>query len=288
MAHPTILSGHVNLSAKEKNVYHVLYSKADAQVSDLGGVTLDGLTIMDGETYNVMKGRSEVGRGAGIYTVGVDYKLVRCRLLNNKAVRGGAVYALNANVTSVGSIFAGNGTVEDAEIGNDVDESEGRNIRGGALYLAGADKAYWLKAVNTLWANNGTDIGTEDNPSWGGAVAVSGTGEVDLMNNTFVRNKAGQYAAVYVESTSSNASKMTNTAVWGNECEDSPVHLAVTGIEYSAFDVKSGVEQTSGFVLLDQENNAVNGPRFDDPSTVAGTEGNKVSAKWEPVRFPCW
>ena len=282
MAHPTILSGHVNLSAKEKNVYHVLYSKADAQVSGLGGVTLDGLTIMDGETYNVMKGRSEVGRGAGIYTVGVDYKLVRCRLLNNKAVRGGAVYALNANVTSVGSIFAGNGTVEDAEIVNDVDESEGCNIRGGALYLAGADKAYWLKAVNTLWANNGTDIGTEDNPSWGGAVAVSGIGEVDLMNNTFVRNKAGQYAAVYVESTSNNASKMTNTAVWGNECAGNPVHLATTGIKNSAFDVELGV-QTDGFVLLDQENNAVNGPRFDDPSTVAGTEGNKVSAKWEPV-----
>lgn len=282
MAHPTILSGHVNLSAKEKNVYHVLYSKADAQVSGLGGVTLDGLTIMDGETYNVMKGRSEVGRGAGIYTVGVDYKLVRCRLLNNKAVRGGAVYALNANVTSVGSIFAGNGTVEDAEIGNDVDESEGWNIRGGALYLAGADKAYWLKAVNTLWANNGTDIGTEDNPSWGGVVAVSGIGEVDLMNNTFVRNKAGQYAAVYVESTSNNASKMTNTAVWGNECAGNPVHLATTGIKNSAFDVELGV-QTDGFVLLDQENNAVNGPRFDDPSTVAGTEGNKVSAKWEPV-----
>lgn len=283
MAHPTILSGHVNLSAKEKNVYHVLYSKADAQASDLKGVTLDGLTIMDGETYNVMKGRSEVGRGAGIYTVGVDYKLVRCRLLNNKAVRGGAVYALNANVTSVGSIFAGNGTVEDAEIGDDVDESEGRNIRGGALYLAGADKTYWLKAVNTLWANNGTDKGTEDNPSWGGAVAVSGIGgEVDLMNNTFVRNKAGQYAAVYVESTSSNASKMTNTAVWGNECAGNPVHLAITGINNSAFDVELGV-QTNGFVLLDQENNAVNGPRFDDPSTVAGTEGNKVSAKWEPV-----
>lgn len=282
MAHPTILSGHVNLSAKEKNVYHVLYSKADVQVSGLGGVTLDGLTIMDGETYNVMKGRSEVGRGAGIYTVGVDYKLVRCRLLNNKAVRGGAVYALNANVTSVGSIFAGNGTVEDAEIGNDVDESEGWNIRGGALYLAGADKAYWLKAVNTLWANNGTDIGTGDNPSWGGAVAVSGIGEVDLMNNTFVRNKAGQYAAVYVESTSNNASKMTNTAVWGNECAGNPVHLATTGIKNSAFDVELGV-QTDGFVLLDQENNAVNGPRFDDPSTVAGTEGNKVSAKWEPV-----
>ena len=283
MAHPTILSGHVNLSAKEKNVYHVLYSKADAQVSGLGGVTLDGLTIMDGETYNVMKGRSEVGRGAGIYTVGVDYKLVRCRLLNNKAVRGGAVYALNANVTSVGSIFAGNGTVEDAKVDDAATTGEGQNIRGGALYLAGADgSTYWLKAVNTLWANNGTDMGMEDNPSWGGAVAVSGTGEVDLMNNTFVRNKAGQYAAVYVESTTTNASKMTNTAVWGNECAGNPVHLATTGIKNSAFDVELGV-QTDGFVLLDQENNAVNGPRFDDPSTVAGTEGNKVSAKWEPV-----
>lgn len=284
MAHPTILSGHVNLSAKEKNVYHVLYSKADAQASDLKGVTLDGLTIMDGETYNVMKGRSEVGRGAGIYTVGVDYNLVRCRLLNNKAVRGGAVYALNANVTSVGSIFAGNGTVENAEIGNDVGESEGQNIRGGALYLAGSDGSmYWLKAVNTLWANNGTDMGTEGNLSWGGAVAVSGNGEVDLMNNTFVRNKAGQYAAVYVENTETNASEMTNTAVWGNECEGSPVHLVATGISYSACDVEFGNLSSNSFVRLDSENNAVNGPRFDDPSTVAGTEGNKASAKWEPV-----
>lgn len=284
MAHPTILSGHVNLSAKEKNVYHVLYSKADAQASDLKGVTLDGLTIMDGETYNVMKGRSEVGRGAGIYTVGVDYNLVRCRLLNNKAVRGGAVYALNANVTSVGSIFAGNGTVENAEIGNDVDGSEGQNIRGGALYLAGSDGSmYWLKAVNTLWANNGTDMGTEGSLSWGGAVAVSGTGEVDLMNNTFVRNKAGQYAAVYVGNTETNASKMTNTAVWGNECEGSPVHLVATGISYSACDVEFGNLSSNSFVRLDSENNAVNGPRFDDPSTVAGTEGNKASAKWEPV-----
>lgn len=283
MAHPTILSGHVNLSVKEKNVYHVLYSKADAQASGLEGVTLDGLTIMDGETYNVMKGRSEVGRGAGIYTVGVDYKLVRCRLLNNKAVRGGAVYALNANVTSVGSIFSGNGTVEDAKVDDAVTISEGRNIRGGALYLAGADKTYWLKAVNTLWANNGTDMGADDNTSWGGAVAVSGTGEVNLMNNTFVRNKAGLYAAVYVENTTTSKSEMTNTAVWGNECVGSPVHLVATGIKNSACDVVFGDQTSNGFVLLDSENNAVNGPRFDDPSTVAGTEGNKISAKWDPV-----
>ena len=194
------------------------------------------------------------------------------------------MYALNANVTSVGSIFAGNGTVEDAEVDDTVTASEEQNIRGGALYLAGADgSTYWLKAVNTLWANNGTDMGTGDNPSWGGAVAVSGTGEVDLMNNTFVRNKAGQYAAVYVENTETSASEMTNTAVWGNECEGSPVHLVATGIRNSACDVEFGNLSSNSFVRLDSENNAVNGPRFDDPSTVAGTEGNKFSAKWEPV-----
>ena len=43
------------------------------------------------------------------------------------------------------------------------------------------------------------------------------------------------------------------------------------------------------FVLLDQENNAVNGPRFDDPSTVAGTEGNKVFCEMGTGSdFPCW
>ena len=34
MAHPTILSGHVNLSAKEKNVYHVLPSKSPSAACD--------------------------------------------------------------------------------------------------------------------------------------------------------------------------------------------------------------------------------------------------------------
>ena len=76
---------------------------------------------------------------------------------------------------------------------------------------------------------------------------------------------------------------MTNTAVWGNECEGSPVHLVATGIRNSACDVEFGNLSSNSFVRLDSENNAVNGPRFDDPSTVAGTEGNKFSAKWEPV-----
>lgn len=280
MAHQTILSGYVNLSAAEKNVYHVVYSKAGTGEEDLGGVVLDGLTVMDGETYHVMRGRDELGRGGGIYTVGVDYTLVRCRLLNNKAVRGGAVYALDADVTSVGTFFAGNGTVDGATVDPSGGETgEGTNVRGGAVYLAGRSVKKALKAVNTLWANNGTDIGTADNPSWGGAIALNGNAVADLMNNTFVRNKAGEYAAVYVPSTDGN--KMVNTVVWGNEGTGSPVNIKVDGISYSACDVDFGGGEEN--VLLDTENNAINGPRFDDPSVGAGTDGNRVSAKWEPI-----
>ena len=93
---PTILSGDVNLSEEVKNVYHVVYSTAGT--APLGGVTLDGLTVMDGETYNHLGYNDELGRGGGIYTNGVDYTLSRCRLLNNKAIRGGAVFALDAKV----------------------------------------------------------------------------------------------------------------------------------------------------------------------------------------------
>lgn len=276
MARQTILSGHVNLSALEKNVYHVLYSKEGTQPAALGGITLDGLTVMDGETFSEMRKRSEVGMGGGLYTVGVDYTLVRCRFLNNKAVRGGAVYALNANVTSVGTLFAGNGTVENGKVGEDAAEG-GLNIRGGALYLAGTDRT--LKAVNTLWVNNGTDSGTPDNLSWGGALAVAGGATVNLMNNTFVRNKAGEFAAVYVEDIGGAGSRMVNTAVWGNESQGVPVNLPAGVISHSASDMALG----EGALVLHEENNAVNGPRFSEPTGVSGTEGYLASAKWDPI-----
>ena len=116
-AHQTILSGRVNVAEGARNVYHVIYSRAEDDVTDSKGVVLDGLTIMDGETASTLEGQKEIGRGGGIYTYGVDYTLNRCRLLNNKAVRGGALHALNADVVVSGSVFAGNGTVDNPKVG---------------------------------------------------------------------------------------------------------------------------------------------------------------------------
>lgn len=270
-AHQTILSGRVNVDEVARNVYHVVYSKAENDAADSKGVVLDGLTIMDGETASTLEGQSEVGRGGGIYTYGVDYTLNRCRLLNNKAVRGGALHALNADIVVSGSIFAGNGTVDNPHVGTG---STVDDIRGGAVYMASnQEKAASFKAVNTLWVNNEASGVQDGKLSMGGALATSGESvTVNLMNNTFARNKAGRYAAVYVP-----GGILANTAVWGNEGEGAPVMAAT--MEHSASDVEvPGMTLT----MLNPQNNHIDGPRFTRPSTVAGVEGYVSDARWNP------
>lgn len=201
LASQVILSGNVNVSEQVKNVYHVVYSDAKENQEPLNPVILDGLTIMDGETSNILSNAAdtdEIGRGGGIYSNGVSYLLNRCRLINNFAVRGGAVYMRDAKLTIVNSILAGNGTVDNAQ-----PVVPTQLPRGGAVYVAGvsdAPKVYaGLYAVNTLWVNNetvgqGGAIGTNYAD---GIIGPNYVPEVSLMNNTFVRNKAQSNAVIY-------------------------------------------------------------------------------------------
>ena len=274
MANQTILSGDINVSPSVKNAYHVVYS------SGSGSVLLDGLTIKDGETWNVMSptlNEDEVGRGGALYTNGVDYILKGCRVMNSKAVRGGAIYARDANLTIIGSVIAGNGTVENAET------SEGQDVRGGAVYMSGYNKDIALKAINTLWANNETTgkggaIATSNDRNFKGRVSVS------LMNNTMVRNKAAEASAVY----STSDGTITNTVMWGGD-ETGETKGAVSAglaISYSASDsdLPSTVEsENANNVKLNTSNMAIDGPRFALPSSAAGVAANDVASKWNPA-----
>lgn len=282
---PTILSGDVNLSEEVKNVYHVVYSTAGT--APLGGVTLDGLTVMDGETYNHLGYNDELGRGGGIYTNGVDYTLSRCRLLNNKAIRGGAVFALDAKVRANGSVFAGNCTVEEPVIDSGTSTTENLDVRGGAVYLAATDitKA-GLYAVNTLWANNEASGDLNSQSAKGGAIATSSEGvPVDLMNNTIVRNKAGEYGAVFApRQGNSGGLRTTNTVVWGNVSETNSAVVMSQDAEmfYTACDVFEATELENENLRLEAENKALDGPRFEAPSAVAGRAGFIWDARWNP------
>ena len=263
----TILSGDINASETVKNAYHVLYSDTEYGT---GTVTLDGLTVMDGQTSNslpLMTENNEIGRGGALYSNGINYIINRCRFLNNQGVRGNAAYVRNASATVIGSTFAGNSTVEDLQ------EVEVGRIYGGAMCMAASTgENATLKAVNTLWANNETTGN-------GGAIGFAvngGTSEVNLMNNTIVRNKALNNGAIYAQ-----GGTVTNTLMWGNEGAEGSINesndIAVT---YSAAE---DLDATKGNnIKLAAENTSIEGPRFAQPSSAAGAAANDPSSKWNP------
>lgn len=282
-----ILSGNVNVSEQVKNVYHVVYSDAGKNQEPLNPVILDGLTIMDGETSNILSNAAdtdEIGRGGGIYSNGVSYLLNRCRLINNFAVRGGAVYMRDAKLTIVNSILAGNGTVDNAQ-----PVVPTQLPRGGAVYVAGvsdAPKVYaGLYAVNTLWVNNetvgqGGAIGTNYAD---GIIGPNYVPEVSLMNNTFVRNKAQSNAVIYHHN---GKNTITNTLMWGNEItgENIPqTDETNTLITHSASDAVDLSKYSDTNILLSTDNTSVTGPRFTKPSSAAGVAGNDANNQWNPA-----
>lgn len=282
LANQTILSGNINVSAEVNNVYHVLYTNASG-VANPKPVLLDGLTVMDGETFNELSNvneNDEAGRGGGLYSNGVGYTINRCRFMNNFGLRGGAVYVRDARLNVIGSIFAGNGWTKSATTPNL------QPARGGAIFLGGSrnESPVSLYAVNSLFVNNET---IEDGGAIGTTFAEGITSYVDpmldIMNCTFARNKAKMNAVVYNHN---GKSHLTNTLIWGNESEryDDNTDAAEMQISHSAsdHDYKNLFSTRGDNILLDAENTASNGPRFTRPSATAGIAGNDATCHWNP------
>lgn len=284
LASQTILSGQINVSGTEQNAYHVVFSDADG-----GDVLLDGLTVMYGKTddaLSIIQSGNEQGRGGGIYSNGVNYTLRRCRVIDNIAVRGGGVFVRDADLNLTGCILAGNETVANAD-------QQGNTLtsRGGAVYIAWFDENVaqpCLSAVNTLWSNNesageGGAIGT----NYAEGVTSYGDPMIDLMNNTFVKNKAKKNPVIFNHN---GKSSIVNTLIWGNEGEtyDDDTDIAnMFTVSHSASDVdyagKFAAGNAYGNILLDKDNMGENGPRLTSPSTEAGVAGNSATNLWNPV-----
>lgn len=282
MAEQTILSGNINLSNEEQNVYHVIYSAKDADYTGEQKVLLDGVTIQDGRTLKEVGDVQDAlkGRGGGIYSNGVHYTVVNSRLLNNKAVRGGAAFVQNADLTLVNSMVAGNEAWKEGNI------ATGKNASGGGVFVIsttdGADAS--LKAVNTLWANN-------ESVEAGGAIGAEGArASIDLMNNTFVKNKAKNDAVLYHTAATKDNVKVVNTMMWGNESIDDKVKnvtviYSASDRDYSLSEGKSlfGPENGYNNIFLSKDNLALDGPRFAEPSTKTGLNGYNLNSKWNPI-----
>ena len=283
LANQTILSGQINASSTAQNAYHVVFTDKGTATT-VNPVVLDGLTVMNGETDNqlsISTAEDEQGRGGGIYSNGVTYTISRCRLLNNTAVRGGAVFVRDADLNLSGCILAGNQTVTNAAQGTNTLTS-----RGGAAYVSGISRVVSLRAVNTLWANN-------ESADEGGAIGTNYAGVTSahdpfiyILNNTFVRNKAAKNPVLYNHN---GKSKLVNTLIWGNDgasYDDATSVAEIYSVSHCASDVDYVNKFASGNdhnILLSTDNMGDKGPRFTNPSTVAGADGNSASNLWNPA-----
>lgn len=284
LANQTILSGQINASSTAQNAYHVVFTDK-GETTTANPVVLDGLTVMNGETDNqlsISTDENEQGRGGGIYSNGVTYTISRCRLLNNTAVRGGAVFVRDADLNLSGCILAGNQTVTNAAQGTNTLTS-----RGGAAYVSGISRVVSLRAVNTLWANN-------ESADEGGAIGTNYAGVTSahdpfiyILNNTFVRNKAAKNPVLYNHN---GKSELVNTLIWGNDgasYDDATSVAEIYSVSHCASDVDYVNKFASGKayhnILLSTDNMDDNGPRFTNPSTVAGADGNSASNLWNPA-----
>lgn len=304
---PTILSGDIKASEKERNVYHVVYSNASTTGTSAtlnNDVVLDGITIMNGETMTQLKTEeggtnevAEIGRGGGIYTNRVNYTLNRCRLMKNSGLHGGAIYANNASLDIIGSTISGNRDVSEKASQDEVTEPG----KGGAiyLYLTKSDNGN-LHIVNSLLANNDVTYGkyTGTESSQGGAIYIRRANDANTMaegyqdayivNSLIVNNKAKQDGAIHVENEVTNGTItpiLYNTAIWGNESTDNSVLLKREHMRNCAWDelpASTVSPATDGNIKLNKENIASAGPRFTEPTTTKGYEGYKPDAKWNP------
>ena len=299
---PTILSGDIKASEKERNVYHVVYSKAEStgtSSSQNNEVVLDGITIMNGETMTQLKSIegedeevAEIGRGGGIYTNRVNYTLNRCRLMKNSGLHGGAIYANNASLDIIGSTISGNRDVSEKASQDEI----ALPGKGGAIYLYLTEsKNGNLHIINSLLANNDVTCGkiTSTESSQGGAIYIrramtAGYQDAYIVNSLIVNNKAKEDGAIHVENevTSGTITPILyNTAIWGNESTGNSVLLKREHMRNCAWDElpESTASTTKdGNIKLNKENIASDGPRFTEPTTIKGYEGYKLDAKWNP------
>lgn len=308
---PTIFSGDIKESEKERKVYHVVYSRKKTtgtsaeNVSD--NVVLDGITIMNGETMtelttdeNTGSEMDEIGRGGAIYTDRVHYTLSRCRLIKNTGLHGGAIYANNASFDIIGSYIGGNRAISEEASATNAISYPGK---GGAIYLYLTEsKNGNLHIVNSLIANNDVTSGNSlsNGTPTGGAIYIrrandAGTTgnyhDVNITNSLIVNNKAKQDGAIHIENQSSTITPILyNTVIWGNESQNSEKSLKRDHMKYCAWDElpatlnNGSATSTSddGNIALGKDNLAANGPCFASPSTTKGYAGYSLSDQWNP------
>lgn len=278
----TILSGEANNFDGAKNVYHVLTATAGGTFTGTSGITLNGVSVRYGQAGRVTAAdggnvNKATTQGGGLHTENVPFTILNSSFLENKAGRGGAIYASDAKVVLSGVNLSGNMAMEIGEADADLNTGNG-----GAVYLAGNAQ---LEAYNTLWTNN--------EAGQGAAIALyNGSPSVYLVNNTLARNKAngasgGDDKPLIASKEADGATiEVYNSILWGNGEADNALFPETThaltvkhsGSDATAFAGLVGDENKN--ITLNAVNNTLTGPYFGSPTEQAGAASYMPGADW--------
>src|SRR5713101_9555343 len=169
--------------------------------------------------------------GGAIYGLGArEVVVVRSRFVNNSASNGGAIGALNTDVTVINSTFT-----QSAALGHDAnnwdpdcpDEESGSGGNGGAIYVDGGFDLTDIFCGNTFSGSRGGEN------ALGGAIfraADDGTQVTTIDQCTFDGNYSPLGGALYFHNTNLQISKSTfanNTAVIGGSLQADGTLLTV-------------------------------------------------------------
>ncbi len=169
--------------------------------------------------------------GGAIYGLGArEVVVVRSRFVNNSASNGGAIGALNTDVTVINSTFT-----QSAALGHDAnnwdpdcpDEESGSGGNGGAIYVDGGFDLTDVFCGNTFSGSRGGEN------ALGGAIfraADDGTQVTTIDQCTFDGNYSPLGGALYFHNTNLQISKSTfanNTAVIGGSLQADGTLLTV-------------------------------------------------------------
>ena len=281
-----------------------------------GGIMIDGTTI-DDSTYedgmgapkrsipmvvsNTLFQNNSARLGGAIYTNG-QLDVVGCAFVQNYSKSpdnteeddydrdfvtwsGGGAIATNDEVTIANSIFANNEAMKGTG-----------TLKKPYTDMAGKTNNETLGYGGVLWAGDNSAIA--------------------IVNCNSVRNKAHSFPSIYntlPNSSSSNIHIAVNSIFWGNEVDDggnpklanfggdtdealffcayqnghgqqvktSDTDLRSTDVTYADLkNLYSHLGNTNNNVIINDNNDAVDGPNFIQPSTKAGVDGFMQSADW--------
>ncbi|MCB2189028.1 MAG: right-handed parallel beta-helix repeat-containing protein [Deltaproteobacteria bacterium] len=207
------LTATVTFSSAEINHSLVLLGVGGQAVLDGGGVLQVANFQAAGDGYSLSLQNLTVQHGGGGYVAGIGLlvgltgtdttiRVTNCAFLDNQQVTGlglGALVSATREVVVESSVFQRNQTT----VG-------GAGERGGGLFIM-AEAQTRVLVADCLFSSNQILAGL------GGAIYCQGTGDVTLVNNTIVDNRAmaGGGVALSLDSNQGQPT-LANNVIWGN------------------------------------------------------------------------